>query len=79
MCERRLTKMEQLNTKNINVNKIREIRLGRGITQAFISREMGYKYTSGYSNVEKGLVRLSYQNALILSEILNCELTDFCD
>ncbi|WP_254260276.1 hypothetical protein [Listeria fleischmannii] len=35
------------------------------------------KYTSGYSNVEKGLVRLSYQNALILSEILNCKLEEF--
>ncbi|EUJ53507.1 helix-turn-helix domain-containing protein [Listeria fleischmannii] len=69
--------MEQMYTKNINVKKIREIRLGKGITQAFISREMGYKYTSGYSNVEKGLVRLSYQNALILSEILNCKLEEF--
>ncbi|EUJ17268.1 helix-turn-helix domain-containing protein [Listeria aquatica] len=71
--------MDQLKTKNINVAKIREIRLSKGITQAFVARKMGYKYTSGYANVEKGTVRLSYQNAVILSEILNCDLSDFCD
>lgn len=40
--------MDQLKTKNINVAKIREIRLSKGITQAFVARKMGYKYTSVY-------------------------------
>ncbi|WP_163653583.1 helix-turn-helix transcriptional regulator [Listeria sp. PSOL-1] len=71
--------MVQQGIKRVNVKKIREIRLSRGITQAFIARKMGYRYTSGYSNIEKGVVRLSYRNALILSEILMCDLEDFCD
>ncbi|WP_099221401.1 helix-turn-helix domain-containing protein [Listeria costaricensis] len=69
--------MEQDKTKNINVDRIRELRKKRGITQAFIARKMGYKYTSGYSNIEKGTVRLSYRNAVILSEILMCDLKEF--
>ncbi|HHQ1159570.1 TPA: helix-turn-helix domain-containing protein, partial [Listeria innocua] len=51
--------------------------LERGITQAFIARKMGYKYTSGYSNIEKGSVRLSHKNAVILSEVLMCDLKCF--
>ncbi|EOX7073702.1 hypothetical protein [Listeria monocytogenes] len=35
------------------------------------------KYTSGYSNIEKGTVRLSHKNAVILSEILMCDLKFF--
>ncbi|MCO85047.1 XRE family transcriptional regulator, partial [Listeria monocytogenes] len=43
----------------------------------FIARRMGYRYTSGYSNIEKGTVRLSHKNAVILSEILMCDLKFF--
>ncbi|MBM5604526.1 XRE family transcriptional regulator [Listeria seeligeri] len=63
--------------ENINIKKIRSLRLERGITQAFIARKMGYKSTSGYSNIEKGKVRLSYKNAMILSQVLMCNITDF--
>ncbi|MBC1209583.1 helix-turn-helix transcriptional regulator [Listeria booriae] len=48
-----------------------------GISQAFISRRMGYKYSSGYSNLEKGMVRLSAEKAAILAEILHCKQEDF--
>ncbi|EAG4067747.1 XRE family transcriptional regulator, partial [Listeria monocytogenes] len=46
--------MKTVDTRRINTTKIRELRLQRGITQAFIARRMGYRYTSGYSNIEKG-------------------------
>ncbi|MBC6295625.1 helix-turn-helix transcriptional regulator [Listeria sp. FSL L7-1517] len=69
--------MKTVDTRSINTDKIRELRLQRGITQAFIARKMGYKYTSGYSNIEKETVRLSHQNAVILSEILMCDLKCF--
>ncbi|EAC6872647.1 helix-turn-helix transcriptional regulator [Listeria seeligeri] len=69
--------MKTVDSRKINTAKIRDLRLERGITQAFIARRMGYKYTSGYSNIEKGTVRLSHKNAVILSEILMCELNFF--
>ncbi|PZF88140.1 XRE family transcriptional regulator [Listeria ivanovii] len=69
--------MKAADTRRINTDKIRELRLQRGIIQAFIARKMGYKYTSGYSNIEKGSVRLSHKNAVILSEILMCDLKCF--
>ncbi|MBF2422787.1 helix-turn-helix domain-containing protein [Listeria welshimeri] len=69
--------MKTVDSRKINTAKIRELRLQRGITQAFIARKMGYKYTSGYSNIEKGSFRLSHKNAVILSEILMCDLKFF--
>ncbi|EOX1306873.1 helix-turn-helix domain-containing protein [Listeria monocytogenes] len=69
--------MKTVDTRRINTAKIRELRLQRGITQAFIARRMGYKYTSGYSNIKKGTVRLSHKNAVILSEVLMCDLNFF--
>ncbi|EPT8928813.1 helix-turn-helix domain-containing protein [Listeria innocua] len=69
--------MKTIDSRKINTAKIRELRLERGITQAFIARKMGYKYTSGYSNIEKGSVRLSHKNAVILSEVLMCDLKFF--
>ncbi|EAC2922511.1 XRE family transcriptional regulator [Listeria monocytogenes] len=71
--------MTEFKKPRINTQKIRAMRLERGISQAFIARKMGYKYTSGYSNIEKGSVRLSYKNAIILSEILMCDLESFYD
>lgn len=73
------TNMTEFKKTRINTQKIRAMRLERGISQAFIARKMGYKYTSGYSNIEKGSVRLSYKNAIILSEILMCDLESFYD
>ncbi|EIJ8085146.1 helix-turn-helix transcriptional regulator [Listeria monocytogenes] len=69
--------MKTVDSRKINTAKIRDLRLERGITQAFIARRMGYKYTSGYSNIEKGTVRLSHKNAVILSEVLMCDLSFF--
>ncbi|HHQ0801809.1 TPA: helix-turn-helix domain-containing protein [Listeria innocua] len=69
--------MKTIDSRKINTAKIRELRLERGITQAFIARKMGYKYTSGYSNIEKGSVRLLHKNAVILSEVLMCDLKCF--
>ncbi|EFI83390.1 Helix-turn-helix [Listeria grayi] len=66
-------------SKQINIAKIKQLRLDRGITQAFVARKMGYRYTSGYSAIESGKVRLSYRNAIILSEILMCDIREFYD
>lgn len=72
--------MMKLPTSNeVNIAKIKQLRLNRGITQAFIARKMGYRYTSGYSAIEKGKVRLSYRNAIILSNILMCDIREFYD
>ncbi|AQY50975.1 helix-turn-helix transcriptional regulator [Listeria weihenstephanensis] len=63
--------------KKINWAKVRSRRESLGISQAFISRKMGYKYSSGYSNLEKGMVRLSAEKAAVLADILHCKQEDF--
>lgn len=35
------------------------------------------KYSSGYSNLEKGMVRLTAEKAAVLAEILRCKQEDF--
>ncbi|WP_430535777.1 helix-turn-helix transcriptional regulator [Listeria rocourtiae] len=63
--------------KKINWAKVRKRRESLGISQAFISRKLGYKYSSGYSNLEKGMVRLTAEKAAVLAEILRCKQEDF--
>ncbi|SDJ20865.1 helix-turn-helix transcriptional regulator [Natribacillus halophilus] len=57
-------------------NSLRAIRKSKGVTQAFISRELGYSYPSGYANIEMGRVKLSLHNAMKIAEILNVDVED---
>jgi putative transcriptional regulator len=47
-------------------NKSREKRLEKGISQALISKQLGYQTASGYTNIEVGRNKLSLENAKIL-------------
>ncbi|MGN4124854.1 helix-turn-helix transcriptional regulator [Lysinibacillus sphaericus] len=58
------------------INKIREKRLEKGISQVFISKKLGYKTASGYANIEAGRNKLSLENAKIIAEILGVPLEE---
>ncbi|GIQ61525.1 hypothetical protein PACILC2_00930 [Paenibacillus cisolokensis] len=60
-------------------HKLRQLRLQRGISQTFISKKLGYTYASGYSNIENGRVRLKFDQAKIIADILNVPVDELVD
>ena len=62
-----------LRYKTFNINRLREHRLKRGITISHMARELGYKSTSGYANIENGKVDLTVVTALKIAEILDVD------
>lgn len=61
------------------MKKLRRLRIEKGISQAFISRKLGYKYPSGYSNIENGRNRLSLEQAKIVADILGVKVDELLD
>ena len=59
--------------------KLRQIRLQSGVSQAHISRKLGFKYPSGYGNIEMGRNRLSLEQAAIIADILNVSVNELLD
>lgn len=59
--------------------KLRQLRIKKGVSQAFISRRLGYKYPSGYGNIEMGRNRLSLDNAAIIAEILGVTVDELTE
>lgn len=60
-------------------NKIRQIRLSKGISQAYISKKLGYKKPSGYGNVEMGRNKLSFEHAVAIAEILGVSIDELTE
>lgn len=59
--------------------KLKQLRESKGITQTFISKKLGYKSVSAYSNIEKGKRKLDLEKALILAEILDVKLEEIVE
>lgn len=59
--------------------KLRQLRLQRGISQTHISKKLGFKHPSGYGNIEMGRNRLSLDQAAIIAEILNVSVNELLD
>lgn len=59
--------------------KLRKLRLEKGVSQTYISRKLGFKYPSGYSNIEQGRNKLSYDHAVIIADILNVDVSELSD
>ena len=59
--------------------KLRQLRLERGVSTTYIARRLGFKYPSGYSNIEMGRNKLSYDHAVIIAEILNVDVSELSD
>jgi transcriptional regulator with XRE-family HTH domain len=54
----------------------REIRIGKGIKQSFISEKLGFKYQSSYADIETGRRKLSADKVPILAEALGVSLDE---
>ena len=65
-----------LTNKNSNINRLREYRTQRGISQTYIGKQLGYKSTSGYANIESGKVDLTVETALKICKILNVDFEE---
>jgi putative transcriptional regulator len=50
---------------------LREIRLSQGKSQTFMAKKLGYKYASGYANIEMGRNKPSLEVAKKIADILN--------
>jgi DNA-binding XRE family transcriptional regulator len=55
---------------------LRELRVGAGYTQESIAQKLGYKYTSGYNQIENGKRKLDFEAAKILSELYNTTIEE---
>lgn len=56
------------------MNKLKELRLEHGFTHKQMANFLGYKYPSGYSNLETGRNKVSLENARKISEIFNVDI-----
>jgi transcriptional regulator with XRE-family HTH domain len=61
--------------KKIGEN-IKEIRERKGLTQAFVSKELGYKSPSMLSEIESGKKGLDAEKIPLLANILNVPIND---
>lgn len=55
---------------------LRNARKSKGLTMAYMARELGYKSVSGYANIEYGITRPSLENAIKIANILNVTLIE---
>jgi transcriptional regulator with XRE-family HTH domain len=55
---------------------IKEIRERKGLTQAFVSKELGYKSPSMLSEIESGKKGLDAEKIPLLANILNVPIND---
>lgn len=56
--------------------RLRQLREEKGVSQVFMAKKLGFKYSSGYSNIEYGINRLSYDHALIIAEVLGVDVSE---
>lgn len=60
-------------------NKLRQLRLAKGISQTFIAKNLGFKYPSGYGNIEMGRNGLSLEHAAIIAGILGVTVDELLE
>lgn len=60
-------------------HKLRQLRLQRGVSQTYISKRLGYRYPSGYGNIEMGRNNLTLENAKIIAEILGVTVDELIE
>ncbi|MFT8363746.1 MAG: helix-turn-helix transcriptional regulator [Sporolactobacillus sp.] len=55
-------------------NVLRKKRQAKGISITYMSRKLGYKYPSGYANIESGRVKPKLEIAKAIADILECDI-----
>ncbi|MFZ5967389.1 MAG: helix-turn-helix domain-containing protein [Bacillota bacterium] len=56
--------------------KLKDLRLKKGITQEEMAVKLGYKYTSGYNQLEKGKRKIDIETARKISLILEASIEE---
>jgi putative transcriptional regulator len=60
----------------MTLETLRKIRLSQGKSQTFMAKNLGYKYASGYANIEMGRNKPSLEVAKKIADILNEDVND---
>lgn len=60
-------------------SKLRNLRKQKGISQTFISKALGYKHPSGYSNIENGRTDFRLEQAKVVAEILGVNVEELIE
>lgn len=55
----------------MKLENLREERILQGKTQTYMAKKLGYKYTSGYANIEMGRTKPSLEMAKHIADLLN--------
>lgn len=55
----------------MKLENLREERILQGKTQTYMAKKLGYKYTSGYANIERGRTKPSLEIAKHIADLLN--------
>lgn len=57
--------------------RIKELRKEKGLTQSFVAKELGYKYSSIISEIESGKKSISSENLFKLAKVLDVDINVF--
>ncbi|TES56157.1 XRE family transcriptional regulator [Halalkalibacterium halodurans] len=60
----------------MNLSKVKQVRISKGISQTRMAKLLGYKYASGYANLENGRNKPSLEKAKQIAEILGADVEE---
>ena len=60
----------------MTLQKLRDVRLSQGKSQTFMAKHLGYKYASGYANIEMGRTKPSLEIAKKISDLLGVNVNE---
>lgn len=63
--------------KQVNVNKLKELRLQNKLTLEELSTFIGYKTPSGYHRIELGKVKLTAEQVALLADLYSVDMEYF--
>ncbi|PGR09159.1 helix-turn-helix transcriptional regulator [Priestia megaterium] len=60
----------------MSLQKLKQARKAKGLSQTFMANKLGYTYPSGYANIETGRNKLSLENAKKIADILQMDVNE---
>ncbi|MFD0897349.1 helix-turn-helix transcriptional regulator [Loigolactobacillus binensis] len=57
--------------------RMREIRIEKGLSQTYVAEKLGFKSSQRYANIEYGHAKLSLEIALRVADIFEVDINDF--
>jgi len=60
----------------MSLQKLKQARKAKGLSQTFMAKNLGYTYPSGYANIETGRNKLSLENAKKIADILQMDVNE---